>query len=232
MRDQQPRPAPVYLKRFSGVERMAHWLLAATFAGMLATGISMGGLGPIGHRAVLISHVCFAVLLVSGVAAMSVLRRHRRRLTETADQLRRISPADRRWLRELPLRLLRRQPLPTAGRFNPGQKMNSQVLLALLAALYLSGLGELGRWVGPLAPLSPLATLHGAAAAAMAAVVAAHIYLAAINPATRHALHGMVQGSVRRDWAIEHHGEWVRELDERAVSRPDRRSDASPQGPG
>jgi hypothetical protein len=38
--------------------------------------------------------------------------------------------------------------------------------------------------------------------------------LALIYPATRHALRGITVGSVRRDWALEHHRKWI-ERDER-----------------
>ena len=38
-----------------------------------------------------------------------------------------------------------------------------------------------------------------------------HLYLALIYPATRHALRGMTTGSVRRDWALQHHRKWVDE---------------------
>ena len=41
-----------------------------------------------------------------------------------------------------------------------------------------------------------------------------HLYLALIYPATRHALRGITVGSVRRDWAVEHHRKWI-ERDER-----------------
>jgi cytochrome b subunit of formate dehydrogenase len=38
-----------------------------------------------------------------------------------------------------------------------------------------------------------------------------HLYLALIYPSTKHALRGMTTGSVRRDWAREHHSKWVEE---------------------
>jgi formate dehydrogenase subunit gamma len=233
---QTPTPAPVsYLARFSLVERAAHWLLAATFAGMLASGVFIGGAGPIGGRAMLTVHVGFATVLVAGVAAMTVLRRHRRRLSATAADLRRIGGMERRWLREGPLRMLRRQPLPPAGRFNGGQKLNSMLLFGMLVALYATGTGALTGRVDALHPLSllrPLGALHGAVAVAMSAVVVAHIYLGAIHPDTRHALHGMLRGSVRRDWALEHHADWVRQLDAEAVSGRARRAAEAPADRG
>ena len=36
-----------------------------------------------------------------------------------------------------------------------------------------------------------------------------HLYLAVIHPATRHALRGMVVGTVREEWAREHHPRWT-----------------------
>ena len=41
------------------------------------------------------------------------------------------------------------------------------------------------------------------------AVVLGHLYLALIYPSTRHALRGMTTGSVRRDWAWQHHRKWI-----------------------
>jgi len=201
-------PAP-YLRRFSATERVAHWLLAVTFASMLGSGVLMGGIGPLRHRAMLIGHVGSAVVLVCGLAAMTDGRRQRRQLAVTAAELGHLTPGDLRWLHAVPTRLLSGRRLPPAGRFNAGQKLNSRILAGLLLALYLTGLGELGRHVGALEAIRPLGTLHGAGAAAIGAVVAGHIYLATLNPSTRHSLRGMTLGSVRREWALEHHADWV-----------------------
>jgi hypothetical protein len=35
-----------------------------------------------------------------------------------------------------------------------------------------------------------------------------HLYLAVINPATRHSLRGITVGTVREDWAALHHTKW------------------------
>jgi formate dehydrogenase subunit gamma len=39
-------------------------------------------------------------------------------------------------------------------------------------------------------------------------IVCGHLYLALVNPSTRHSLRGMLLGSVRRDWAERHHPKW------------------------
>jgi hypothetical protein len=41
------------IRRFTVSERIAHWLLATAFAAMLASGVFMGGIGPLRHHAML-----------------------------------------------------------------------------------------------------------------------------------------------------------------------------------
>ena len=50
--------------------------------------------------------------------------------------------------------------------------------------------------------------LHDVLTYASVALVAGHLYLAVIHPTTRHALRGITLGSVREDWAREHHSKW------------------------
>ena len=56
--------------------------------------------------------------------------------------------------------------------------------------------------------------LHDGLMYASLVLLLGHLYLALIYPATRHALRGITVGSVRRDWALEHHRKWI-ERDER-----------------
>jgi formate dehydrogenase subunit gamma len=211
-RDAKPA-LPDLIPRFGVSERIAHWLLAAAFASMLGSGVSMGGIGPLHHRAMLFVHVGSAVVLACGVAALVLLRRSRRPLAQAMRDLRPLDARDRRWLRLAPRAYLTGGELPPAGKFNAGQKVNARLVLLALAVLYVSGLGELGRSSSVLAPLRVLGAPHGLAAAIAAALVAAHMYLALIHPATRPALRGMTRGSVRRDWAERHHAEWVASID-------------------
>jgi len=41
-----------------------------------------------------------------------------------------------------------------------------------------------------------------------ASLIAGHIFLAAVHPSTRHALTGMLDGRVDREWAATHHPRW------------------------
>ncbi len=106
------------------------------------------------------------------------------------------------------------------GRFNGGQKMNARLALAGLTGLYVTGVYLLtfGR--------SAFGHLHGPFAFLTTALVVGHIFMAVVNPSTRHALRGMTLGSVDRDWAAHHFPRWVEEMDrqQEADGRPGPRS--------
>jgi formate dehydrogenase subunit gamma len=208
-------PLPRLIARFGVSERVAHWLLASTFATMLATGVFMGGIGPLGHRDLLIVHVASAVILLGGLSVLIALRRSRRPLAQAVRDLQPLDATDRRWLRRAPLAYLTGRALPPSGRFNAGQKINARLVLVVLTTLFVSGAGELSRYVAIFRPLSFLGGLHVLAAVAASALVAVHIYLATINPATRPSLRGITLGSVDRTWAMAHPGDWVAAVDER-----------------
>jgi formate dehydrogenase subunit gamma len=217
-----PAPPPRLIARFGTSERVAHWLLAVTFVTMLATGVFMGGVGPLGHHDLLITHVAAAVVLLAGLGGLIAVRRTRRPLAQTVRDLQPIDARDRGWLRRAPLAYLTGRELPRAGRFNGGQKVNARLVLIVLTALFLSGAGELSRYVAVFQPLRSLGGLHVLAAIAASALVALHVYLATLNPATRPSLRGITLGSVDRAWAATHHGDWVDtvEAQERALSAP------------
>src|SRR4051794_13174061 len=149
------RPDSARLPRFSLTERAAHWFMAATFLAMLGSGVTIGGIGPFGHRAVLGVHLVSAALLIVGVGLLMIRASARRQLAGTARELGRLTAKDRAWLRAAPHRVLRGVPLPTAGRFNGGQKMNSPLLPLMLCVLYPSGTGQPARHRAPLGPLRP-----------------------------------------------------------------------------
>ena len=46
-----------------------------------------------------------------------------------------------------------------------------------------------------------------------------HLYLALINPSTRHSLSGMTRGWAREDWALRHHRKWAEQVREEATPR-------------
>jgi formate dehydrogenase subunit gamma len=199
-----------YILRFTKTERAAHWLVAAAFLTMLLSG------GQIPHHWTwttpsLDVHVGAGVVLVASLGGL-LLVGNRRALTRTVSELRSMDPGDRAWLS--PGRILRNRPAPPVGRFNAGQKMNARLALLGLLGLYATGIYLLtfGR--------TAFGHLHGPFAFATTALIIGHIFMAVVNPSTRHALRGMTIGSVRRDWARHHFPRWVDELetDETSVS--------------
>jgi formate dehydrogenase subunit gamma len=203
------------IPRFGVSERVAHWLLALAFAVMLASGALMGGVGPLNHHILLLTHVGAAAVLLAGSAVLVASRRSRPPLAQTARDLRDFNATDRRWLRLAPRAYLTGGELPPSGRFNAGQKVNARLVLLVLLVLYVSGVGEMRRYAAVLQPLGFLGAFHGLAAGAAAALVAGHIYLALVHPGTRPAFRGITLGSVRRDWAEHHHAAWVSSEDEK-----------------
>jgi formate dehydrogenase subunit gamma len=199
------------IQRFTWSERAAHWLVAAAFAVMLLTG------GMVPHRwtwttPALDVHVGAAVVLIAGVGALALFG-NRRALGATARELRSLGADDRAWLS--PGRILGRRPAPPVGRFNGGQKANAILATLALSSLYASGIYLLtaGR--------SAFGHLHGPFAFLTTVLIGGHIFMAVINPSTRHALRGMTLGSVEREWARHHHPRWVEEIDRpRGVHRP------------
>jgi formate dehydrogenase subunit gamma len=191
------------LRRFTKTERAAHWLVAAAFGIMFFSG------GQVPHRWTwttppLDVHAGAAVVLVAGLTGL-LLFGNGRALRRSARELRRLDADDRRWLD--PGRVLSRRPAPPVGRFNAGQKLNARLALLGLIGLYSTGIYLLvvGR--------SAFGHLHGPFAFLTTALIIGHIFMAVVNPSTRHALRGMTLGSVDREWAEHHHPRWVEELD-------------------
>ncbi|MDX6548632.1 MAG: formate dehydrogenase subunit gamma [Gaiellales bacterium] len=191
----------VTIRRFARSERAAHWLLAAAFFTMLLSG------GMVPHHYVwtntaLDVHVGAAIVLVVGLLALTLPGRA---LKRTARQLSTLDADDRAWLS--PARLLHGKPAPPVGRFNAGQKMNARLSALGLGGLYATGISLL------VTRHFPVSGLHGPFAFLTGALVAGHIFMAVLNPSTRHAMRGMTLGSVNRDWAIHHFPRWVEERD-------------------
>ena len=158
-------------------------------------------------------HVGAAVVLIGGLVGL-LLFGNGRALSRTARELRRLDANDRAWLD--PARILAGQPPPPVGRFNGGQKINARLALGGLVGLYATGVYLLtfGR--------STFGHLHGPFAFLTTALIVGHIFMAVVNPSTRHALRGMTLGTVDRDWAAHHFPRWVEEMDrqQEAKGRP------------
>jgi formate dehydrogenase subunit gamma len=192
---------PGYVRRFSRTERTLHWLNATGFFLLLATGLILylPSLSADVGRRPLIKDIHFwgGVGWLGALALLLVLGG--RRLRATARELESFDGDDLRWLRG------RRAP---QGRFNAGQKVNAALTAAFTVLFGVSGLL---LWLGERDTRFRFAStviLHDGLLYASLLLLAGHLYLAVIHPATRHALRGMTLGDVRVEWAARHHAKW------------------------
>jgi formate dehydrogenase subunit gamma len=192
-----------YLARFSRTERAVHWVHACAFLALLATGLVL--YVPrlsvlVGRRPLLKDvHVYTAVAWIAALVLVVALG-DRRNLRATVRELDRFDDDDVDWLR--------RRPAPQ-GRFNAGQKINAALTAAF--ALLFTVSGAL-LWLGERDHRFQFAStilLHDWLTLVSVVLLAGHLYLALIYPATRHSLRGITTGSVRRDWAERHHAKWA-----------------------
>jgi formate dehydrogenase subunit gamma len=135
-------------------------------------------------------------------------------LRETIRELERFDGEDLRWL-------FRRGGRP--GRFNAGQKLNAIVTAAFALLFAISGFL---LWYGERDTRFRLANtilLHDGLMYAALMLLAGHLYLSLVHPSTRHALRGMIRGTVDAAWAVRHHPRWAASADDADV-RPEGRN--------
>jgi formate dehydrogenase subunit gamma len=207
--------------RFTRTERAAHWLLAATFFVMLFTGLCLSVSafeGILDRPTAKAWHLWSAIALVAGLALLTLLG-NRRALARSAREIDRFDGDDARWLKGAPGRFISGGAAPPQGRFNAGQKINSALIGGLMLTMYATGFllwyGERDttyRFAGTV-------MVHDWGTLILMFLVAGHLYLAVLHPATRHSLRGMTLGDVDEDWARRHHSKWVEQPEaERAAA--------------
>ena len=192
-----------YVRRFSRTERAFHWVNAGFFFALLGSGLVL--YLPVLEVAVGRRALVKDVHFWTGVAwpcalTLVALAGDRRGVVRAVAEIERFDRDDLRWL-------ARRRPAPQ-GRFNAGQKLNASLTAAFTVLFLLSGLL---LWLGERDTTFRFAStvlLHDGLMFAALALLAGHLYLAVIHPATRHALRGMTTGTVDAGWAERHHPKW------------------------
>jgi formate dehydrogenase subunit gamma len=191
-----------YVRRFSRTERAVHWVHASAFLVLLGSGLVLylpSLATEIGRRP-LVKDVHLFTALAWAIALLAVVALgDRRGLRATTRELDVFDADDRRWLLGRHVR---------QGRFNAGQKLNAALTAAFAVLLAVSGVL---LWLGERDTrfrLDSTIVLHDVVAYLSVALLVGHLYLAVIHPSTRHALRGMTVGTVREDWAREHHAKW------------------------
>jgi formate dehydrogenase subunit gamma len=179
-----------FIRRFSRTERTLHWVNAAGFLLLLATGLILylPRLSTVVGRRPLIKdvHLWGGIGWIAALAIVAVLG-DRRGLLRTAREIEVLRPS----------------------RFNVGQKVNA-LLNAAFAVLFL--VSGLLLWFGERDTrfrFTSTVLLHDILMYAALTLLVGHLYLALIHPATRHSLRGMTRGTVREDWAKRHYPRWA-----------------------
>jgi formate dehydrogenase subunit gamma len=197
---------PVYVTRFTPTERAFHWVHALSFFALLATGAALyvpALTEAFGSRALLRDvHLATAVTWVIALVAVVILG-DRRALRQAVRDLDMLDEDDSVWGP--------RRPYVPQGRFNAGQKRNAALTAAFAVLFVVSGLF---LWYGARNndfSLASAVLLHDVLTLISIVLVAGHLYLALVHPSTRHSLRGMTLGTVRADWAREHHAKWIPE---------------------
>ena len=179
-----------YVRRFSRTERTFHWVNAAFFLYLLATGLILylpTLSREVGRRPLMKDLHFWGGIGWLGALALVALVGDRRGLLRTAREL----------------EVLRHD------RFNVGQKVNAILTAAFTVLFLVSGLL---LWLGERDTryrFASTVTLHDALLYVSLVLLAGHLYLAVIHPATRHALRGMTRGTVSEEWARRHHPRWA-----------------------
>jgi formate dehydrogenase subunit gamma len=192
-----------WVARFGLTERFAHWWTVSMVATALVTGLALGDEGA-ESGLLLTAHWGSVVLIGVGLLAALVLGDTRALLRATW----RLFSVDRRdatWVRDHLRHPLGGGDHGDYGMFNPAQKALAWALSGAVAVVIYTGIQSLSAGGedsgGP----------HAAAVIVAMVLLSAHIFMAAINPATNHALVGMVFGRVRRSWAAKHHNGWLKD---------------------
>lgn len=179
-----------FVRRFSRTERTLHWVNAAGFLLLLATGLILylPRLSVAVGRRPLIKdiHLWGGIGWISALLLV-ILLGDTGGLLRTARDLEVLRPS----------------------RLNVGQKVNA-ILNAAFALLFL--ITGLLLWFGERDTtfrFTSTVLVHDVLMYAALTLLVGHLYLALIHPATRHSLRGMTRGTVREDWAELHYPRWA-----------------------
>ena len=209
---------PTYVERFTLTERLLHWVHASAFFVLLGSGLVLylPALSAAVARRPLIKDIHFwtGISWAGAIVLISAVGNHRA-LAATIREIDLFDRDDRSFLAG-------NSRAPQA-RFNAGQKINA-ILTAAFAALFL--VSGLLLWYGEQDTtyrLSGTVFLHDTLMYLSIVIVAGHLYLSLIHPTTRHALRGITLGTVRADWAKQHHAKWKPAAEPEDVYPPVRR---------
>ncbi len=204
--------------RYSFKERMVHWLAAVSYVYLLLTGLAFWSPWLFWIAVVLGGATISRELHPwSGVVfVISVLLMHRMWGSQMKE-----TPSDKAWWAAIGHYIRNEdEQMPSADRFNPGQKLLFWGFLVNGILLLLSGLI---LWLPQYIPWSlrflrlTAVIVHPICALLTIALFIIHVYMGTVFE--RGAFGSVVHGDVSRAWANEHHHTWYENILRDAQSR-------------
>jgi formate dehydrogenase subunit gamma len=202
MHDRSQPPSGL-VRRFGPTEIVYHWAQAVPYLFLVGTGAALlvHHFRPLGPQARETLRLALPLLVVLVGDTRALLANAREAWVWRRD--------DVVWLWRMHLKpLFPATTLPPVGKFNAGQKVNFMLVMVAIPTFAASGLV---MWLAPGALLAWY--VHLATFAVSMPMLGVHLFMATLNPSTRHAMRAMVVGTVAREWAEHHHGAWVARVD-------------------
>jgi len=189
--------------RFDRAERTVHWSTAVLVLTLVATGavLYIPSLSVAVGRRLLIedTHIYIGIAVFVPVLA-GALGRWGANLRSDLAEMNGFTRDEVTWLRSLG-----RRGRSAVGKFNPGQKLNTNAIGGMLVVLFVTGL--ILRWGNflPVSVRTGATFVHDVFAFALVVVVIGHVGFALTHP---QALRSMVTGWVPQRWVRRHAPAW------------------------
>jgi formate dehydrogenase subunit gamma len=189
--------------RFDRTERAVHWSTAVMVLVLVVTGaiLYVPSLSvAVGRRLVVEDTHIYAGLALFVPILVGMAGHWGARLRADLRQMKGLSNDELAWLRSLG-----RRGRAAIGKFNPGQKLNTNAVGGMLVVLFATGL--VLRWGNffPVSVRTGATFVHDVFAVAFTVVIVGHISFALTHP---QALRSMVKGWVPAQWARHHAPAW------------------------
>jgi formate dehydrogenase subunit gamma len=207
---QPPRADAGLVPRYTQRERLTHWAVALAYVALFLSGLALfhpffywlsalfggGALMRVIHPFL---GAAFAILFFAYALPLWGANR--------------LLPSDRVWLRGM-FRYMNRagEDVPVEGKFNAGQKLMYWSMIAVIAALLVTGLFMWRPYFAPLlaaAARRSAGLIHAAVAFVMFVGIGIHVYAAYW---TKGSIRAMTRGTVTRAWARFHHPGWYAKI--------------------
>jgi formate dehydrogenase subunit gamma len=193
-----------YVTRFTLTERLLHWVHAAAFFVLLGSGLVLyipALSADVGRRPLIKDVHFYTAVSWAGAMIMIALLGNRRAIIATIREIDLFDRDDRRFLAG--------KTHAPQGRFNAGQKVNAIITAAFAVLFFISGMLLWLDERNTAFHLQGTLYLHDALMYVSIVIVVGHLYLALVNPSTRHSIRGITLGNVSEEWAHAHHAKWA-----------------------